>query len=241
MVNYVAPEFSYQNFIKAFGVEENKFFFPYEWLDSVDKLDYTDVPLHGSFYSLLKQSNITDKEYAFVVSTWNEKNWKSVRDMLIYYNNCDVVPFLDAIEKQFLFYKSKKLDLFRDGMTVLDLTPLHLFSTVNPGIHFTVIDSQNQDLHQLTKNNITGGPSIIFCRYQEANVTKLRELQYGHEAKICKSIQENDANALYLWAIMQSMPTSYFIRYKKKHQFHANCFSQIWAFGKRMAGMANFF
>ena len=39
MVNYFAPGFSYQNFIKAFGVEENKFFFSFEWLDSVDKLD----------------------------------------------------------------------------------------------------------------------------------------------------------------------------------------------------------
>ena len=58
MVNYIASGFSYQNFIKAFGIEENKFFFPYEWLDSVDKLDYPDVPPHGSFYSSLKQSNI---------------------------------------------------------------------------------------------------------------------------------------------------------------------------------------
>ena len=28
MVNYIAPGISYQNFIKAFGVKENKFFFP---------------------------------------------------------------------------------------------------------------------------------------------------------------------------------------------------------------------
>ena len=75
IVNYIAPGFSYQNFIKAFGVKENKFFFPYEWLNSPDKLDYPDVPPHGSFYSSLKQANITDKEYAFVVSTWQEKNW----------------------------------------------------------------------------------------------------------------------------------------------------------------------
>ena len=98
MVNYIAPGFFNQNFIKVFGVEENNFF-PYEWLDSPDKLDYPDVPPHGSFYSSLKQSNITDKEYAFVVSTWQAKNWKSVRDMLVYYHNCDVVPFLEAIEK----------------------------------------------------------------------------------------------------------------------------------------------
>ena len=43
--------------------------------------------------------------------------------------------------------------------------------------------------------------------------------QYGHEAKICKSIRGNGANALYLWAIMQDMPTSFFIRYKKNNNF----------------------
>ena len=34
-------------------------------LDSPDKLHYPDVPPHGSFYSSLKQANITDEEYAF--------------------------------------------------------------------------------------------------------------------------------------------------------------------------------
>ena len=101
-------------------------------------------------------------------------------------------------------------------MTVLGLTLEYLFSTVNPGIHFTVTDSQNQDLHRLIKDNITG-----FCQYQEANVTKLRELEYGHEANICKSIQGNDANALYLWEIMQDMPTSYFIQCKETNNFKA--------------------
>ena len=31
--------------------------------------------------------------------------------------------------------------------------------------------------------------------------------------------QGNDANALYLWAIMQDMSTSYFIRYKETNNF----------------------
>ena len=73
MVNYNAPGFSYQNFIKAFEGEKHKFFFPYEWLDFQDKLDYSNVPSHESFYSLLKQSNIADAKHAFVVSTRQEK------------------------------------------------------------------------------------------------------------------------------------------------------------------------
>jgi hypothetical protein len=52
----------------------------------------------------------------------------------------------------------------------------------------------------MLKNNIRGGPSIIFNRYQEVDKTLIR----GN--KLCKNIIGFDANALYLWAIMQDMP-----------------------------------
>jgi hypothetical protein len=45
----------------------------------------------------------------------------------------------------------------------------------------------------MLKNNIRGGPSIFFHRYQEGD-------------KLCKNIIGFDANALYFWAIMQNMP-----------------------------------
>ena len=54
----------------------------------------------------------------------------------------------------------------------------------------------------LLKDSIVGGPSIIFNRYHEANKTKIRDGD-----KFCKKIIGYDANALYLWAIAQEMPT----------------------------------
>ena len=109
--------------------------------------------------------------------------------MLVYCNNCNVVPFLEAIEKQFFFYKSNNLNLFKGGMAAPGLTLKYLFFTVDPGIHFTVINFQNQDLPKLVNNNITGRLSIIFSWYQEANATKLRELkyEYGHRTKFVNS------------------------------------------------------
>ena len=41
---------------------------------------------------------------------------KTFRDFLIWYNNRDLVPFLEAIEKQFLFYKLRHIDMFKDGI-----------------------------------------------------------------------------------------------------------------------------
>ena len=42
--HYLAPGYSYAKFLKADRTEEAKFFFPYECIDSVDKLDFPSLP-----------------------------------------------------------------------------------------------------------------------------------------------------------------------------------------------------
>ena len=52
-----------------------------------------------------------------------------------------------------------------------------------------------------------GGPSIVFCRYAEAGVSKIRSHIYSRaDAKICRSVQGLDANSLYLFCSGQEMP-----------------------------------
>jgi hypothetical protein len=65
----------------------------------------------------------------------------------------------------------------------------------------------------LYKNNIVGGPTIVFHRYHERDVTTIRPTDY-EEPKTCKKIIGYDANVLYLWSIMQEMPTGHFVRRK---------------------------
>ena len=61
---------------------------------------------------------------------------------------------------------------------------------------------KRNNLFYLLKDSIVGGPSIIFNRYHESGKTFIRNGE-----KICKKIIGYDANALYLWAIAQQMPT----------------------------------
>ena len=129
---------------------------------------------------------------------------KTFKDFLIWYNNLDVEPFVEAISKMFEFYREKKLDLFKDGISVPGLVMRYLFQ--NTDAQFSLFDEENEDLFHTFKNNIVGGPSIIFNRYHEKNVTKIRG------GKICKNVVGYDANALYLWAMMQQMPTGQFER-----------------------------
>ena len=58
--NFLAPGFSYRKFLVAYGAELRKFYFPYEFVTDLDKLE-RGLPEHGDFYSSLSKSNITQR------------------------------------------------------------------------------------------------------------------------------------------------------------------------------------
>ena len=63
--------------LNKFKLERRKGIFPYEWLDSIDKLNNTELPPKEAFYSKLKQSGITDKEYQQAIDCWNKTGCKT--------------------------------------------------------------------------------------------------------------------------------------------------------------------
>ena len=212
ILNYLAPGFSYDKYLKAFGCQVTKGFLPYEWIDSLEKLNYDRLPAHDHFFSKLKNSNITEEEYKYCLNVWERHDMKTFRDFLIWYNNRDVKPFLEAVAKQMTFYKERGIDMFKNGISVPGLTARYLFSFLDERTYFMLMDKKNRDLYAKLRANIVGGPSNIFHRYHEIGKTKLREDDFGEEAKTCMGVQGLDGNALYLWCLTQQMPTGYFIR-----------------------------
>ena len=63
--NFLAPGFSYSKYLKAFGLEEEKGYFGYEYITGLDKLKETTLPPQPAFFSQLKNTNITEDEYAY--------------------------------------------------------------------------------------------------------------------------------------------------------------------------------
>ena len=213
IINFLAPGYSYDKYLKAYGCELQKGHFPYEYMDGIGKLEDSALPPQEAFYSRLKNEGISDEDYARCQAVWGDNGMKTMYDFLVWYNNRDVVPFLDAIDKQFAFYKQQNIDMFKDGVSVPGLTLLYLFNELPSNTFFTVFNQTNSDLHLLVKDNIVGGPAIIFHRYHEKDITKIR----GEET--CRSIVGYDANALYLWALMQDMPTGWYTCRREERQF----------------------
>ena len=86
------------------------------------------------------------------------------------------------------FYKAKKLDLFKDGVSLPGLVLKYLMNGTDSDFYLfyeedkiTNEDRKRNKLFYLLKDSIVGGPSIIFNRYHEANKTKIRD-----GGKFCK-------------------------------------------------------
>ena len=100
VTNFLAPGFSYDKFLKAYKCPQTKGFFPYEWLDSLVKLEHPLLPPHKAFFSTLKKNeNISDEDYQYCQQVWADNNMKTFREFLIWYSNLDVQPFGDDLEK----------------------------------------------------------------------------------------------------------------------------------------------
>ena len=214
VTQYLAPGVSYDKYLKAYGCELQKGHFPYEYMDGIGKLADRALPPQAAFYSQLKSEEISDADYARCQAVWHDNKMTTMRDYLIWYNNRDVTPFLEAIAKQFTFYCDRGIDMFKDGISVPGLSLLHLFNDLPNDTNFVTFNQTNSDLHELVKDNIVGGPAIIFHRYHEKDVTKIRG---GSE--LCRKIVGYDANALYLWALMQDMPTGWYVRRREENGF----------------------
>jgi hypothetical protein len=98
----------------------------------------------------------------------------------------------------------------------------YLFSINVAVTYFSLFSEKDKDLYYTMKDNNVGGPSIIFNRYHEKDKTNIRNVEMrkkGQEPKPCKKIVGYDANALYLWAMMQPMPTGQYTRRLESDEF----------------------
>ena len=220
MLNYLAPGYSYANYLKAFVKDEAKGFFPYEWMTSTRKLKNKKLPPRSAFYSSLTGRNISTDEYAACQRVWEREKMKTFRDYLVHYNNKDVAPFVKAINQHMKFFSERGIDMFKDGLTLPGLTLKFLFSNMQTGsLPYVLFSESERNIHDLVRANLVGGPSIIFHRHHKIGVTKIRERKYGPDSKVCRHIVGVDANSLYLKCMGEEHCTGYFVVRRRENNY----------------------
>ena len=212
--NYLAPNTSYAQYLKTFNPKgDMKAFFPYQWFDSLAKLNETSLPPHEAFYSSLKACNISEEEYASCLVAWREKNMKTFRDYLEYYQLLDTQPMLEAVKNQCKFFIERGIDMFKDACSLPGISSKYVFKN-SPNAKFMLFSNSDADIFKSLKHQFTGGPPIIFHREAHSGESKIKERQYGDDAHTVENIVGYDANSLYLSCTGKSMPLGYMTRRK---------------------------
>ena len=119
IINYLGPGTSYEKWVKAYECETVRSWFPYEWFDTHEKLDFRGLPEYEEWYSKLKGGYVlTRDEWEGCQRLFKEKGMYTFADWLRYYNNLDVAPGLEALEKMRAFYTEKGIDILKDAVSI---------------------------------------------------------------------------------------------------------------------------
>ena len=178
--------------------------YPYEYIDSIDRLSETELPPKSAFYSKLNDSDISDEDYEHAQAVWKEFGFKTLREYHDLYNVSDVLLLADVFEN------------FRDVcMNNYKLDPAWYFTS--PGLAWdaalklTGIELEllsDYDMILMIKHGIRGGISTISNRYAKANNKYMGEAFDSN--KPSSFITYLDANNLYGWAMSKPLPTKGF-------------------------------
>ena len=212
LTNYLAAGTSLSAFYKAYNVTDPKGIFPYEWFDSLEKLDYAGLPPKEAFHSLLTKETISDDDYESCWRVWDRENMYTFRDYVKHYNNLDVTGLVEGIEKMIEIKILDKLDMFKTSVSLPGLTQQYLFRNLGED-YFTIFGPEHKHIYKEMKQGVVGGPSLVFCRYQEAGKTLIK----GKE--ICQRVIGYDASSLYLNCTGKAMPTGRYELREKKDDF----------------------
>ena len=128
-------------------------------------------------------------------------------DFLKWYNNKDVVPTLEAMQKMIEFYHNKGIDMLKLGCTLPNLAKIFLHKSTDSKIH--LFTESDKDLLEKIREDMVGGPSIVFTRKAVVDETFIRK-----SSNLCKSIVGIDASQLYPYSMCQPMPTGLYTRWE---------------------------
>ena len=222
------PEGVLNNLNKYFTPEQVKLlkqkgFFPYDYMDNIEKLKDPKPPPQKAFYSKLKGKKINDYNYKHVLNVWKTWNMKTFKEYLVLYNITDVLLLADVFEN------------FRDiCLKNYELDPVYFYTA--PGLAWEAMLKMtgvnlellsNIDMLLMIEKGIRGGISIISNRYGKANNKYMKDF---NKSELSKYLMYVDANNLYGWAMSQKLPVHSFkwMTNKEIENIFNNQIVQVW-------------
>ena len=188
---------------EKFKLMTRKGIYPYDYMDSFEKFNKTELPTKEEFYSILNNEHITDEDYSHAQKVWNTFKLQTMGEYHNLYLKSDILLLADVFEN----FRKTCLQYYK-------LDPCHYFTS--PGLSWDAMLKMTDiklelmtdiDMFQFIEKGMRGGISYIANRYGKANNKYMKE--YDEKAP-SKYIMYLDANNLYGWAMSQYLPTGGF-------------------------------
>ena len=186
---------------EKFELINKKGFYPYEFVDSIEKLD---TPINEitreHFNSKLTLSKLKDEDWDHIQNVIQKFEIKTLRQWHDLYLKIDVYGLADVFE----YYRELAFDTY--GIEPAHFIGLPSFTWV-AGLKFTKVNLQNitdSDLYMFFEKMKRGGISVISQRYAKANNQYLPDYNEEEENSF---IYQVDCNNLYGWSMCQNLPT----------------------------------
>ena len=222
------PEGALNNLNKYFTPEQVKLlkqkgFFPYDYMDNIEKLKDKKPPPQKAFYSKLTGKGINNYNYNHVLNVWKTWKMKTFKEYLELYNVTDVLLLADVFEN------------FRDiCLKNYGLDPVYYYTAPGlawdaclkmTGVNLELLS--NIDMLLMIEKGIRGGISIISNRYGKANNKYMKDF---NKSELSKYLMYVDANNLYGCAMSEKLPVHSFkwMTNKEIENLFNNQIVQVW-------------
>ncbi|MCG7869684.1 MAG: DNA polymerase, partial [Candidatus Thiodiazotropha taylori] len=173
--------------------------YPYEYMDSFEKFEESELPPKEKFYSSIKKEHVSDEDYEHAKTVFSTFAMSSLGEYHDLYLKSDVVLLADVFEA------------FRNlCLKQYELDPCHFYTS--PGLSWSAcLKMTKVQLELLTdidkilmvESGIRGGISQISNRYEKANNPYLEDYD---PSKASTYLLDLDANNLYGWAMVHKLP-----------------------------------
>ena len=140
---------------------------------------------------------------------WPQEEMKSVKELLRWHKNTDVVPALKVMQKLVEFCHIKCFDMLKQGCTLPNLAKSSL--NISTSSEFCPFTESDEKLLSKGSEDEVGCPSIVFMRKTVVHETHIRK-----STNACQSIVGIGINAsqFYPYSMCQPMPTGLYTRYQ---------------------------
>ena len=177
--------------------------FPYEFMDSFEKFNFT-FPEKDAFFSQLS-GKVSDEDYFHAKEVWKKFGMKTLGEYHDLYLKTDVFLLADVVENfRTVLLKNYLLDpaWFLTAPAFFWCAMLKMTE-----VELELICEGNIEMFQFFERQIRGGVSSVFHRFSQANNKFMKDFD---SSKVSKFIVYLDANSLYPTAMMQPLPVGGF-------------------------------